>query len=100
MKVYVCYDRGEECCAFAEEDMALDWLKTGLNEISIEDPDFEAEHGDLDDLEPDGICDLAADHDLWYTELEVFGLPDNLQPVMTEERTFVPKPVGKIIRHI
>ena len=98
MKVYVCYDRGEECYAFAEEDMALDWLKMALNEISMEDPDFEAE--DMDDWEPYEVRDLASDYDLWYTELEVFGLPDNLQPVMTEERTFVPKPVGKIIRHI
>lgn len=99
MKVYVCYDSGAERYAFTEEDMALDWLKTVLNEISIEDPDFEVE--DLDDWEPDEVRELASDYDLWYTELEVFGLPvENLQPVMTEEQTFVPKPVGKIIRHI
>ena len=98
MKVYVCYDNGEECYAFAEEDMALDWLKIALNEIPIEDLDLGDE--DLDSWEPYEVRELASEYDLRYSEMEVFGLSDNLQSVMTEERTFVPKPAGKIIRHI
>lgn len=107
MKVYVCSEQGENMYVCTTESMAKAWLldqifddAAGRNawreRFDSEDPDA-YDWDSCSAIDAFNICLEFTDYWLDICELHC---PDDFQPVTTEERTFVPKPVGKIMRHI
>ena len=129
MKVYICSEQRGNMYACTTESMAKAWLLDRIFEneadkdawrerFDSEDPDAyhwdSCSASDAFDICRDftdywlDICELhCSDEKLPQPRIEEIlpserlrGLPDDLRPVMANERTFVSKPVGKIMHRI